>query len=216
MKMKLALILAILLVGLPCIYALDTSNWHEITVNKVNFKIPDKYFNESGDANYEKSYSYNNLLIVSCVDYNTLKHNYGSDSTGKGIIDIEQSSLSGHDLIHIYDNYHSPWNKESTGLNKSYVFFSTGNKIFEISFKGEELTEEIQEIIKSTPESKMSEETFLNKLDNAQRDYIREDYEKNLELDLEDYYRIYNDEHNRESFYYFGSNGFGVGGSTRL
>ena len=216
MKLKGALFLIIILIALPHISAVDTGDWNEITVNNVNFKVPDKYFNESGDKTYAKSYKYGNKFsIYSCMDYNTLKNYYGKESTSKGVMDIEQTSISGHDVIHIYNDYHSPWG-DYGGLNKSYVFFSTGNKIFEISFNGDTLTDEIAEIIKSTPESEMSQDVFLNKLDNAQRDYVREDYEKNLELDLEDYYRSYNDEHSRESFYYWGSNGFGVGGSTRL
>ena len=215
MKLKLTLFLIILLIALPTINAVDTDNWHDITVNNVNFKVPDKYFNESANPIHEKSYYYSNQFsIVSCMEYDTLKNNYGFESTSDGIMEIDQISISGHDAVHIYNNYHSKWGNGS-GLNKSYIFFSTGNKIFEISFKGEKINSEIKEIIKSTPKPNMSEEIFLNKLDNAQRDYIQEDYEKNLELDMEDYYRTYNEEHNHESFYYFGTNGFGVGGSTR-
>lgn len=196
------------------IYAVDTSDWIELTVNNVDFKIPDKYFNESKGKNHIKSYRYSNqFAIISCVDYNTLKKEYGYDSTSEGLVDITQTSVSGHDLIHIYDNYKSRW--DSTGFNTSYVFFSTGTKIFKISYKGDKITNEIKEVIKNTPKSKMSEETFITKLDNAQRDYLTEEYNKNLELDLEDYYRTYNDEHDRGHFYYWGTNGFGVGGTHR-
>lgn len=214
MRVKLALFLIILLIAIPHISAVDTSDWIELTVNNVDFKIPDKYFNESKGKNHIKSYRYSNqFAIISCVDYNTLKKEYGYDSTSEGLVDITQTSVSGHDLIHIYDNYKSRW--DSTGFNTSYVFFSTGTKIFKISYKRDKITNEIKEIIKNTPKSKMSEETFITKLDNAQRDYLTEEYNKNLELDLEDYYRTYNDEHDRGHFYYWGTNGFGVGGTHR-
>ena len=96
----------------------------------------------------------------------------------KDLLTLPKLPVSGHDLIHIYNDYKSRW--DATGWNKSSVFFSTGTKIFKITFKGDKITNEIKEIIKNTPKSKMSEETFITKLDNAQRDYLTEEYNKNL------------------------------------
>lgn len=52
MRVKLALFLIILLIAIPHISAVDTSDWIELTVNNVDFKIPDKYFNESKGKNH--------------------------------------------------------------------------------------------------------------------------------------------------------------------
>lgn len=211
MKLKLALLLAILLVGLPCIYALDTSDWDEVTVNKVTLKIPEKFSN--GTMNKDNtSYKHGepfDFLIFSLIKYDNLKSMYGYSSTSDGLTDMEETEIEGHPAVVLY--------RHNDYYNHDYleVFFATGEKIFRIHYNSSNVTDELTEIIKSTPESKMSKETFLDKLDTAQRDYEREEFEKNLELDIEDYYRTYNDEHKHNSFYYFGSNGFGVGGSTR-
>ena len=206
MKFKFFLIIILLLIVIPHISALDTGNWSEITVNKVTFKIPEKFSNGTM-TKYDTGYNQGEgkfFHITSLVKYETLKSIYGSFSTARDLIDIEETEIAGRDAVVIYD-HNSFYNYDY--LN---VFFPVGKKIFRIEYPSSNVTPELKEIIKSAPKSKMSEETFFNKLDTAQRDYIREDYEKNLELDFEEYYRDYNDNRN---FWYWGSNGFGIGGS---
>ena len=138
------------------------------------------------------------------------------ESTSRGEVEMDQTKISGHNVFFIYDDYKSPFSKSGDSLNKSNVFFSTGNKIFEISYRGDEITPVIKEIIKSSPKSKMSEESFLNKLDNAQKAYVDEDFQKNLELDLEEFYRDYNDEHDWAHFSYWDRNGYHFGSIHRM
>lgn len=205
------LLIIIILVAVPHLSAVDTDDWDEVTVNKVDFKIPEKFSN--GEMNKDNTcYKHGDpfdFLIFSLIKYDNLKRMYGSSITSDGLIDVEETEIDGHHAVVLYQ-YNDFYNHDYLE-----VFFATGKKIFRIQYNSDNVTDELKEIIKSTPKSEMSEDAFLNKLDNAQKDYVREDYEKNLELDMEDYYRTYNDEHNRESFYYWGSNGFGVGGSTR-
>ena len=81
MRVKLALFLIILLIAIPHISAVDTSDWIELTVNNVDFKILDKYFNESKgkikcelpkelDAFKDLDEVKNSLSISFNVDYN--------------------------------------------------------------------------------------------------------------------------------------------------
>lgn len=211
MRLKWILFLIIILIALPHIHAVDTSNWDEVTVNKVTLKIPEKFSN--GTFNKDKTcYTHNDpfdFLIFSLIKYNNLKRMYGSAITNDNLMDVEETEIDGHHAVVLYA-YNDFYNHDYL-----QVFFATGKKIFRIQYNSDKLTGELKEIIKSTPKSKISEETFLNKLDNAQKDYITENYQKNLELDLEDAYRSYNDNNRHESFYYWGSNGFGVGGSYR-
>lgn len=211
MKLKCVLFLIMILITLPHISAIDTSDWDEVTVNKVTFKIPEKFSN--GTLNkYNTGYQHGppiDFSIYSLLKYDDLKDMYGLAVTNKNLIDIEETEISGHHAVVVHQ-YNPLYNHDYMD-----IFFATGKKIFRIYYNSDNVTGELKEIIKSAPKSKMSEETFLNKLDSAQKDYIKEDYEKNLELDMEDYYRTYNDAHNHESYYYWGSNGFGVGGSYR-
>lgn len=210
MKFRWFLLLIIILISIPHLSAVDTDNWTNVTVNKVNFKIPEKFSNEKmNEETYYKHGDPYDFSIFSLINYVKLKSTYGLSSTSSSLKDMEETEIEGHPAVVLY--------KYNDFYNYDYleIFFATGKKIFRIQYNSNNVTGELKEIIKSTPQSKMSEETFYNKLDNAQRDYIREDYEKNLELDLEDYYRTYNKEHNRENFFYWGSNGFGVGSSTR-
>lgn len=212
MEFKWLLLIIVFIIVVPHISAVDTGDWQEISVNNVNFKIPERFSNGTFDK-LNNSYTQGEQMffhITSLVKYESLKSVYGVFSTSTDIRDIEEREIAGHDAVIIYDhnNYYD--------YDYISVFFTTGNKIFRIGYPSSEVTPELVEIINSTPKSEMSKETFLNKLDNAQRDYIEEDRQKNLELDLEEFYRDYNDQHRRESFWYWGSNGFGIGGSTRL
>lgn len=212
MKFRWFLLLIVILIAIPHLSAVDMDDWDEVTVNKVTFEIPEKFSN--GEMNKDNtSYKHGDpfdFLIFSLIKYDNLKRMYGSSVTGNSLIDMEETEIDGHHAVVLYQ-YNNFYNHDYLE-----VFFATGKKIFRIHYNSDNITDELKEIIKSTPKSNMSKETFLNKLDNAQRDYIQENNDKNLELDLEEYYRIYNDKHNRESFYFWGSNGFGVGGSTRL
>lgn len=206
MEFRWCLMVAIVLISIPHMYAIDTSDWDTVDVNNVNFKIPDRFsdgvFNEKGTC-YSTGDPFD-FLIFSLINYNNLKSMYGSSSTSTSLLDVEQRDISGHDavILHKYNNYYDYEYLE--------VFFTTGTKIFRIHYNSSNVTSELEKIIESTPKSKMSEESFLNKLDNAQRDYIQEEIQENLELDAEEYYRNYND---HQRFYYWGTNGVGVGGT---
>ena len=208
MKFPWVILFIIILISIPHMSAKDTSDWSEVTVNKVTFKIPQKYVEENMNESYATYYFHgtpNNFGIKSCFQYNILKDSYGLYSTSNNVVDIEETNIKGHDAVIFY------YYNDFRNIDELHIYFTTGKKIFYIYYQSDKVTPELEKIIKSTPKSKISEEAFLNKLDNAQRDYIQEDYEKNLELDLEDYYRDYNNQHNRQVYSYWGSNGYGIG-----
>lgn len=211
MKLKCILLVIIFLIIIPNTYSVDTSDWEKVTVNKVAFKIPEKFLNRTIN-NDSTCYTHGepfDFLIFSLVKNKDLKNMYGSSCNSNNLKDIEEMEIAGHPAVVLYQ-YNNYYNHDFLE-----VFFATGKKIFRIQYNSDNVTDELKEIIKSTPKSKMSEETFLNKLDNAQREYTSKEYQKTLEIDLEDYYRTYNHDHRHQNFYYWGSNGYGVGGSYR-
>lgn len=211
MKLRLLLILVIVLIAVPHISAVDAGGWQNVTVNNVTFKIPEKFSNgRINDLNTGYSQGKDRFFhINSLVRYDTLKSIYGITSASGGIENIEEREIAGHDAVVVYNH------NDFHDYDYLDVFFTTGNKIFRIQYPSSNVTPELVEMINSTPKSQMSKDAFLNKLDNAQRDYSNEEYQKNLELDFEDYYRSYNDQNRHNSFWYFGSNGYGFGVGTR-
>lgn len=210
MKFRWFLLLILILITISHISAEDTEGWGEVTVNKVTFKLPEKYLNGTSFDNFNTGYSKGEkqfFHLNSLIKYESLKSVYGITSTSRGIIDIEECNIEDHDAVVIY-NYNDLYDYDYLD-----VFFTTGKKIFRIQYPASNVTDELKEIINSTPKSNMSKEVFFNKLDTAQRDYIEEENQKNLELDLEDFYRNYND-NRREHFSYvsWGSNGPTFGG----
>ena len=187
---SIVLILAILfLIGVSSVSAVDTSDWKEITVNNVDFNLPPKYQPNDSEYKYSQNYFHGSpydFKIKSMTLYKNLADEYGMWSTSKDARDIEETNIEGHDAIIIYE-----YNKyfDRTEL---HLFFSTGEKIFYMNYQKDNVTPELKEIIKSTPKSKMSYETFMDKLNNAQKDYLDEELQINLELDAENYYRDYN------------------------
>ena len=180
----LLIIVIVLLIRVVTVFAGDTSDWKEITVNNVDFKLPPKYLPNDSEYTYPQSYFHgypSDFIIKSMTLYNDLLDEYGSNS--KTTLYIEETNIGRHDalIIYNYNKYH-----DKTEL---HLFFSTGEKIFYIKYPNDNVTSELKKIIKSTPKSKMSYTTFMDKLNNAQNDYLNQELQINLELDREDYYR---------------------------
>ncbi|MGN0177113.1 MAG: hypothetical protein ACI389_04705 [Methanobrevibacter sp.] len=207
MKLKCILLVIILFVLIPHISAEDTNNWKNVTVNKVTFKIPEKFSN--GTLNKDNTgYTHGepfDFIIFSLVKNDNLKRMYGYSYNSRYLNDSEETEIAGHHAVVLYQ-YNDYYNHDFLE-----VFFATGKKIFRIQYNSDHVTNELKEIIKSTPKSKISKETFLNKLDTAQRDYCQENYMKNLEVDLEYNYHTQDNHHKPKYFYYLGSHGRGVG-----
>lgn len=173
----ICLSIIILSMSLNPIAATDSSDWKEINISGVNFKIPPKYANGNLVGNTYMLETVFDFSIASLNDNSSLKEIYGYESTIEELNDLELKEVGGHDTV-ILHSYRSVCEH-----NVSYVFFAVGKNIFAISFNGDKITPEIEEIIKNTPKSKISKEILYKKLDKAQEDYVQEqmDYDEAYE-----------------------------------
>lgn len=173
----ICLSIIILSMSLNPIAATDSSDWKEINISGVNFKIPPKYANGNLVGNTYMLETVFDFSIASLNDNSSLKEIYGYESTIEELNDLKLKEVGGHDTV-ILHSYRSVCEH-----NVSYVFFAVGKNIFAISFNGDKITPEIEEIIKNTPKSKISKEILYKKLDKAQEDYVQEqmDYDEAYE-----------------------------------
>ena len=155
MKMKKILIITILLALLAgCVYAQNMT----VEINGVNFEIPEKY--QNGHA-YKNGYT-SDMFHITCIDDNIAK-SIGLWASEK---DFEENlTISNHPARHYYQ--YNSYEKD----NYSHIYFSSGNSIYEISWIGNNITPDIEELIKNTPPSKISEDEFHSILDESIRTY---------------------------------------------
>ena len=177
-----------LIFSLTAVNAIDSSSWHTQKVGGVDFKIPPNY--EGGDLTRSGSvYSVYNLnqFQISSVD-DCLKNTYGFDAS-KG--HCEDMVISNHEGVHV--TYYSAYCKD----NLSKFYFSIGDSIFELRWKGSAVSPEIEEIVSNCQDSTLSSTEFHNLLSNAKNDYLNGKYSHNtydsydsyeLDTDYENYY----------------------------
>lgn len=177
------LILVVLSLSLNPVTSVDSSNWSEININNVSFKIPPKY---TGGELVSDTYLLENVFTFSIAalnDEEEIKDIYGYESTIEELNDLELKRIGGHDTV-ILHSYRSICEH-----NVSYIFFAIGKDIFAISFNESKISPEIKEIIKNTPESEISKEKLYEKLDKAQEDYIQEQIEYEEAYEYSEAYR---------------------------
>lgn len=163
--------------------SIDSSNWSEININNITFKIPPKY---TGGELITDTYlleSVFNFSIAALDDDEELVDIYGYESTIEELNDLELKRIGGHDCVILHSH------RSVCEHNVSYVFFAIGKDIWAISFNESKTTPEIKEIIKNTPKSKISKEKLYKKLDQAQADYIQEQIEYEEAYEYSEAYR---------------------------
>lgn len=152
-KILIILIAAVILVG--CVYAQNNTT---VEINGVSFEIPEKY--QNGHA-YKEGYTADTFHII-CVD-DDLPKQIGLWAREK---DYENNlTVSDHPARHYYQ--YNSYDKD----NYSHVYFASGNSIFEISWLGNNITQDIEELIKNTPPSKISGDGFYSMLDESIKTY---------------------------------------------
>lgn len=160
-KLLLSLVLIVLILSIGCVSAVDSSNWTTVKVGDVNFKIPPQY--QGGDMNNENTdYHYEDLNTfgILCVD-DYLPSNYGYWYNFKG----KNVTIGSHDVV-----YFSQYNSYAKH-DVCHAYFSSGDSIYCISWKGGEMTDEIEEIIINTPDSSYDTNTFYSILNDAKQSY---------------------------------------------
>lgn len=152
-KILLILMLSFLLLNFA--YADDGT----VEIKKATFKIPDKYL---GGEKTKDSYRLDNVFSIRCIDNNTSK-SIGLWASEKD--SSEDLTIKNHPVRHYcqYNKY--------VEENHSHAYFASGKSIYEISWLGEEIDNDIEKLIKNTPPSKIDSADFYNLLDESLKSY---------------------------------------------
>lgn len=172
------IIILIFMIGLNPICASDkvnSSNWTNITIDGVNFKLPPEYEGGSfmGEENHT-GYMLDTVFdfsLMSLRKKSTLREIYGYESTIDELNSFNETKIGKHVvvLLHSY--------RYICNHNVTYVFFVVNKTIFGLSFNGDKITDNIQEMIKNTPKSNLSKKKFYERLDEAQETYLEKEEE---------------------------------------
>ena len=179
--------------------AIDSTNWTNATVGYEVFKIPPKYENPYKSDFHMYEYDedidvftvrYVNPAIMELYGY-FLEHNHA-----------KKVEVEGHDAIHFttYDRH--------DGTNNSKLWFSAGEEFYYIAWRGNEITPEIREVVKSASDSNYTHDEFYDILNDEYHNY---QLVNAIESQRYDYPQQDNRHH---SFVSVGSNGVNFGVMT--
>jgi len=164
-RIMVALTLTILLMSF--VYA--GSN---VKVNDAEFSLPPKYQGGELDNN---SYRLNNTFSIRCIDENVA----GTIGLWASEKEFEEDlDIANHPVRHFYqhnsyvNDYHS------------HAYFASGKSVYEIAWTGKEINRDIENLIKNTSPSEISEDAFYNALDKS-IDIYKEQKINQLNLDGE-------------------------------
>jgi hypothetical protein len=162
MYRKIIIFLILLFILINAVSAIDSSNWTTANVGYEEFKIPPKYenpyksdfhiymFDEDIDV---FSIRYVNPAIMDLYGY-FIEHN-----TAKKV------NVSGHDAVHFtsYDRNDKTYN--------SKLWFSAGEEFYYITWRGNNITPTIKEVVKSASDSNYTHEEFYDILNEEYQNY---------------------------------------------
>lgn len=159
-KIIIALLVLSMLIG--CVSAIDSSNWTNATVGYENFKIPPKYENPYKSDFH--MYEFDEDIDVFTIRYvnPAIMDLYGYFIERNQVKKVE---VAGHDAVHFtsYDR-----NDEA---NNSKLWFSAGEEFYYITWRGNNITPTIKEIVKSASDSKYSHDEFYDILNEEYQNY---------------------------------------------
>lgn len=194
-KLFVTFIFLFLLIGAAS--AIDSSNWTNATVGYETFKIPPQYENPyKSDFNMYEFDEDIDVFTIRFVNPNIMSlYGYFLEQNSH----IKKVNVSGHDAVHFMNfDRHSE-------KNNSKLWFSAGEEFYYITWNGEKITPEIEEVVKSASDSKYSHEEFYNILSDEFNNYKIVDA---IESQRYDSYRADDGPH---SFVSFGSGGINFG-----
>lgn len=158
---KILVIFTVAVLLITAVYGSDTT---KININGVEFDLSEKY--QNGET-LNNSYRVEDEFSITDISDN-VENQYGfwkSDSDNSSKLTVDGRAVE--------------FTKELyKGEYSSHVFFTSGDKIFMIYFKGSEITPEIEKLITNTPKSDINSDTFYNILDDALTVYKKEKVEK--------------------------------------
>ncbi|MCF0226863.1 MAG: hypothetical protein HUK28_06130 [Methanobrevibacter sp.] len=158
---KIVIILLFSIMMITAVSAIDSSDWKTVKIKNHEFKIPPSYSDgELGDGKYTVD-NWRNFEI-SLVD-SSLPTVYGfADSDDAKMEDLD---INGH-AVRYFNEYN---NAEKANVSK--VFFSCGESVFMISWKSDNFTEEVKEIISAADPSDFTYSEFYDILREAKSQY---------------------------------------------
>lgn len=185
-----------LFVLMNCAAAIDSSNWTNATVGYEVFKIPPQYENPyKSDFNMYEFDEDIDEFTIRYVNPNIMEL-YGY-FLQKG--HSQKVNVSGHDAVHFtsYDRHDEK--------NNSKLWFCAGEEFYYIAWRGNNITPEIKEVVKSVSPSKYSHDEFYSLLNDEYQNYK---IINAIESQRYDYPTKDNSHH---SFVSVGTHGFSVG-----
>jgi len=160
MKKLIIFILLIFLLG--CVHAYDSP----IEINDVEFNIPSKY--QGGDLS-EDYYRLDNEFLIECIDDN-VPNAIGLWACEKDY--IKDLNVDSHPVRHYYQY------NEYVHDNQSHLYFASDESIYEIAWTGNNITKDIEKLIKNTPKSKISNDEFYYALNKSIEIYKQQKIDK--------------------------------------
>ncbi|MGN0093218.1 MAG: hypothetical protein ACI37V_02065 [Methanobrevibacter sp.] len=194
----LSLIILLLFAGTAMISAnSNSSNSKTVKVDNVSFTLPQQY--QSGNLT-NNSYVIKNVFefgILSLGDNRNLGSNLIDELYYSNLNSYEYTDIDGH-YAFVTNSY-----KSSVKHNVTSIFFNTGDKIYLLSYNGNNLTPVIEDVIGSTPKSEMSRDEFVNLINSTYEEYAADEDSANEAYDYEKSYEDYSNSqthHHRINF----------------
>jgi hypothetical protein len=179
-KIMILIITSIFLIG--CVYAQEDS----LEINGITFKVPEEF---CGGDNITNGYRYDNNFSIICIDEDI------PNAIGLWAMEYDYTNdlkIGKHPVRHYCKN------NEYVGDNHSHAYFASGKSIYEISWVGKNITNDIENLIKNTPKSKINDDAFYEKLDESVKIYKLQKIDKlNQEAEydyLESKYNVQNNQ----------------------
>lgn len=152
----------LILLVMCCAYASDST----VEINRIDFEIPEKYL--GGELN-DNEYELEDIFSIRCIDDNipnaiglwAEEHDYTKDLT-----------IDNHPVRYFYQY------NEYVHDNQSHAYFVSEDSVYEITWTGNEITDDIEKLIKNTPSSNIDEDGFYNALDISYELYKADKIEK--------------------------------------
>lgn len=155
---KILIVLSLTILLISCSYAASTT----IEINGTEFKLPSKY---QGGELEDNKYQLDNRFLIELIDDNLAK------SIGLWAVENDSSEdlvIENHPVRHFCQ-----YNKYVNG-DYSHAYFASGKSVYEIAWTGDNITPDIEKLIKNTPASEIDNDSFYNVLDESVNIYKQE------------------------------------------
>ena len=178
-----------------CVMAIDSSDWNTTLVGYEEFRIPPEYENPyQSDFNMYAADEDIDEFTIRYVNPNLMSlYGYFLEQGQSRKVNVE-----GHDAVHFttYDRHDEK--------NNSKLWFSSGEEFYYITWRGNNITPTVREVVKSCSPSKYSHDEFYSILNDEYDNYR---IVEAIESQRYDYPR----DSGHHSFVSVGTNGIGVG-----